>query len=337
MKIKNTTYNNFDENIKCCVFTRAFYETPHINFFIEHYKKLGFDKIIILKTDNLNINYYQYSFVELHKVENLCDITLEKYDYIVKNSNYDWILVVDVDEILLLNKKYKNIQSYIYNNLKKNKSINIFYFRWGMIEKYDNFLFNNIEFNYIIDNYNIYSNYHIKSMVKVSELESINNPHIIKIKNQNIIYFENKIITNNKILHHISDHSYKNSILIHLHTRNLNNLVIKSLLTKFQNLKINDNFAFKKLIINYRNYQDKKSIIEEFKKVIGIKAVLPFRHSKTEKIDKILLKNYNKYHYKYPITENLKEIEILKKVFNKFNINYDNYKNFIENINYFFE
>ena len=51
----------------------------------------------------------------------------------------------------------------------------------------------------------------------------------------------------------------------------------------------------------------------------------------------MLLKNYNKYEYKYPITENLKEIDILKIVFDNFNINYDNYKNFIENINYFFE
>lgn len=337
MKIKNTTYNNFDENIKCCVFTRAFYETPHINFFIEHYKKLGFDKIIILKTDNLNINYYQDSFVELHKVENLGDYTVIKYDYILKNSNYDWGLCIDLDEILLLNKKYKNIKSYIFNNLKKNENINTFYFRWGMIEKYDNLQSKYIEFNYIINNYSIYNNNFIKSMVKINEMDSIKNPHNFNLKNKNCVYFEDKIIIDNKYSHYISDDSYKKSILIHLHTRNLNNLILKSLLTVFNGKKINDNFAFKKLIINYRNYQDKKSIIEEFKKVIGGKAILPFIHSKKKKIDKMLLKNYNKYEYKYPITENLKEIDILKIVFNNFNINYDNYKNFIENINYFFE
>ena len=41
--------------MKCCVYTRTFYESPYINFFIEHYLKLGFDKIFILKTDNLDI------------------------------------------------------------------------------------------------------------------------------------------------------------------------------------------------------------------------------------------------------------------------------------------
>lgn len=339
MKIKNIKYNNFDENIKCCVYTRDFYENPYINFFIEHYKILGFDKIIILKTDDYDINYdiIYDSFIEVHKVKNLNDKILEKYDYLVKNNHYDWVLSIDLDEILLLNKKYKNIKSYIYHNLKKNRNINIFYFRWGMIEKYNNFLFNDIEFNYIIDNYSIYSNKHIKSMIKIKDLDSINNSHISKLKTKNIIYIENKIINYNNIYHDINDNSYSDSILIHLHTRSTNNIIIKSLFTLFEDKKINNKNHLYELINNNHKIKDKYSIIEEFKKVIGPKAILPFKHSKAEKIDKLLLKNYNKFKYKYPIIEYSKEIDILKKEFNKININYDNYEVYIKNIDFFFE
>ena len=31
--------------MKCCVCARDFYESPYLDFFIEHYLKLGFNKI----------------------------------------------------------------------------------------------------------------------------------------------------------------------------------------------------------------------------------------------------------------------------------------------------
>ena len=38
--------------MKCCVYTRCYYEKQYLYNFIEHYIKLGFDKIIILNTSN---------------------------------------------------------------------------------------------------------------------------------------------------------------------------------------------------------------------------------------------------------------------------------------------
>ena len=116
-------------------------------------KQFGFDKIIILKCFNNDDHYkipeeYQ-KYVSIYNVKNLGNSLLPKYDYIVKNSGYDWVLNIDIDEILLLNPKYKNINEYTEEKLSINKNINTFYFRWGMIEKCDNthnYDFINIDF-----------------------------------------------------------------------------------------------------------------------------------------------------------------------------------------------
>ena len=63
--------------MKFCVYTRTFYESPYINFFIEHYLKLGFEKIFILKTDDLDIkiNDKFLDFTEIINVKNESDDT----------------------------------------------------------------------------------------------------------------------------------------------------------------------------------------------------------------------------------------------------------------------
>lgn len=150
--------------MKCCVYTRAFLETPYLNFFIEHYYNLGFDKIIILKADDLEYNLpVEYiNFVEIHQVINIGNDLLPKYDYLV--NDYDWIISIDVDEILLLNKQYKNIKDFIETKINNDSNTNMFYFRWGIIEKYD--IDDNNNFFDVVNNYNIFNNYHIKSLFR---------------------------------------------------------------------------------------------------------------------------------------------------------------------------
>ena len=59
--------------MKCCVYTRSFAERPYMDFFIEHYIHLGFDKIIILKSDKMEYKYpieyekYQVSYLLLEQ------------------------------------------------------------------------------------------------------------------------------------------------------------------------------------------------------------------------------------------------------------------------------
>ena len=67
--------------------------------------------------------------------------------FFIINSNNDWVLSVDSDELLILNNTYKNIDDFVKEKLINDKLINAFYFRWGMIEKCD--IENNNNFTYI--------------------------------------------------------------------------------------------------------------------------------------------------------------------------------------------
>lgn len=330
-----------NKNIKCCVYTRDFYESPYIYFFIEHYIKIGFDKIIILKTNDYDYKYdLKYNeYIEVHKVKNLANDTLQKNINLIKDSDYDWVLVVDVDELLLINKKYNNINSFINDKLSKNEYINTFFFRWGVIEKYNNLFSEHINFNYIFNYYSIYHNDHIKSMVKVSDLKTIFHPHLCELKTKNVIYFENNIIGSNRYSaqQEITDNSYTETILIHIHTRSVNNIIIKSLSTLLKKKYIKDKNNFKKLIEDYKNYDSKQKLISQFRNIIGPKAGLPFHHTKKNKINEKILENFLIFQYIYPIINESRENEILKYELTKININYNNYKEFIKNINWVFE
>ena len=327
-------------DIKCCIYTRDFLESPYLNFFIEYYIKLGFDKIFILKTDDYNYDLKYKSQVEIHKVENLGNVTLKKHDYLIKNSHFDWVLSVDIDEMLVLDKKYNNnIKSYIFEKINENNTINAFYFRWGIIEKYDHEIMN---FNNILNVYNVFQSTHIKSMVKISLIKNIDvNPHIITLNEKLNIYFENNILNKNKShAHTITDHSYKESMLIHLHTRSVNNIIIKSLNTKLGKKNINSSGNFKKfieLIDNYNSYKDKSSILQEFKTSIGLKAYLPFHHSNSSIIEDSILNNYILDKYDNPIIDIDTENKILKKILKMNNIDYNKYIEFIKIIHFFFE
>jgi hypothetical protein len=273
--------------MKFCVYTRSFYENPYLDAFIEHYCRLGFDKIVILKVDG-SLNSCPREFankVEFYSVPNEANGLLPKYDKLVlKNNYYDWILSVDVDEFLLLNKKYKNIQDYVDQFLKKHPQVNGFYFRWGMIEKY-NIETDHVTLETIVQKYKVYKNMHIKSMIKRENAQKIHDPHVCKFKNNNIqIYFENQVINKSSPLHEITANSYCDSILVHVHTRSLHNIVVKALNTGLTN-KIVANLSGFSNLIKQTNAQTPDQLLKLFKECIGKKATLPFAHSKPEVIE----------------------------------------------------
>ena len=327
--------------MKCCVYTRAFMETPYLDFFIEHYCNLGFNKIIILKSDEFYFECYDKykSRVDIHSVKNLENRLLSLYDKLLKKSDYDWALCVDIDEFLLLNNNYINIHQYIEEKLSKENNINTFYFRWGMIEKFDND--DNYVFKNIINDYNIYSNSHVKSMIKISALDSVHHPHICRMKEKLCIYFEEKILNKPQPNNHsITHESYSESILLHLHTRNINNLVLKSIVTNLgdsvnRNVKkINNLPNFINLITYNSNYKDEQ-LLEKMIDTIGIKAKLPYDHSNISKTNTniVKLKDYYIYDYNFDTVNVLVEKEILNTILKKHNINKNKYYEFINRIN----
>ena len=201
-----------------------------------------------------------------------------------------------------------------------------------MINKYDNEKNNN--FKYILDNYKITENGHIKTMVKTSELKYIFHPHICSIKNESITYFEDLILYNdNTTIHPLTENSYNDCILVHIITRSINNIVIKSLNTILKGKKINLKNEFIKLINNTNiNDEENNNLIQKFKETIGVKAIAPFDEVNYHEC-KININDFNIYNYIYNVIDShLENITILKSL-KKFKIIESKYFNFINKIN----
>ena len=241
-KYKKTKKTLKNKPGKYVVYTRAYYEEPYLDFFIEHYIKLGFDLIIILISESSKYKCPKefQSYVKLQKfTKNLGDGLLNKYDYLIKKKKkYSWILDCDVDEFLFLNNEYNDIKEYVNSKILFEPKINIFYFRWAMIEKIDNKNIDN--FNDLLIKYPLYNHFCIKSMFKSSDYESFENPHTVKLNTDYNIYFEGKTYSNfMRNNSHNNPHQsfnydmYKDSVLIHYHSRNLNNTIMKSIFTVF--------------------------------------------------------------------------------------------------------
>jgi hypothetical protein len=308
-----------------CVFTRFFYEDTYLDYFIQHYINLGFNKIIILKPDNIiyNLPYEYLNIVEIHYVENLGDNLLSDYQHLI-NSNNDWVLSVDSDELLILNNTYKNIDDFVKEKLINDKLINAFYFRWGMIEKVD--IENNNNFTYILQNYKIFKNSHIKTMFKLKDLIGIYQfqSHVVNLKNLHI-YFENNIYNRNFGQLTITENSYKEHILIHLHTRSINNLIVKSFNTVFDGKQINNKNNFIEIINNF-DLNSTENILQLFINNIGAKAQLPYTHNKEEEL---ILCNYDISKYNYDIVDSIKDKNEIINFLNKNKIEENNYFYFV--------
>ena len=331
--IKNQKKTLKNKSGKYVVYTRSYYEDPYLNFFIEHYVKLGFDLIIILIN---NLSKYKcpkifQKYVKLIRFKkNLGDDLLSKYDYLVKiKKNYDWILSCDNDEFLFLNKKYINIKDFVQKKIKMDPKINMFYFRWAMIEKLDNKIFNS--FNEILEKYPIIPNKGRKSMFKSSDLKSIINSHYPLLTNY-YIYFENSIVSLNleRTLEgqgraNITLDAYSESALVHFHTRSLNNIIMKVFTFIFNTILSKNNPK----LINLFN--DKKKIdLNNFRDLIGTKINHALDQNmtncnyfyKSKQLSKLPLKCYPKYNLKPLFNKN--EMKCFNYMFKPINEKYEN-------------
>ena len=113
--------------MKCCVLTRFVYELIYLDSFIEHYAKLGFDKIIILYHDVVKgeVPEKYGHLVNLHEVPNMGNQTPNLNKHLIP-EDMDWVLHVDSDEFLLLHKRYDTIHDYAQEKLSQHPEINVF-------------------------------------------------------------------------------------------------------------------------------------------------------------------------------------------------------------------
>ena len=188
--------------MKCCVYTRFVFELCYLDIFIEHYLRLGFDKIIVLCHDmeDFVLDDALRAFVEIYEVENRGNRLPNKYkDYIPEN--YDWVLHVDSDELLVLNKKYRTIHDYIYDKLQINPEINVFQFSWLWLHRFElsNLRIKNSLKN-ILYNYKTMIGYKdteskqvwVKTMTKIKDIVSIS-CHTFTLNTQAIVCVNNSV------------------------------------------------------------------------------------------------------------------------------------------------
>jgi hypothetical protein len=129
--------------------------------------------------------------------------------------------------------------------------------------------------------------------------------------------------------HKINDFSYKDAILLHLHTRSINNLIIKSINTKLTNKHIKNKEEFIKIINNVDNNKCPGDCFLAFKNNIGLKASLPFSHTGKSIILDKLINKFTIYDYKHTVIDYNKEKEFTLKILKENNIDKDKYYQFI--------
>ena len=308
--------------MKCCVYVRMLNEEPYIDFFTKYYFKLGFDRIFILKSSK---NPYTNSDkrVCIHTVPNTGNELLEQNDHLIKTSEYDWVLAIDADEFLVLGRQYQTIQEYVRNQLEHNKSINVFQFRWLMIERMDN---DGLSFTDTINTYNSYANHHIKSMTKVPDIKCLRQPHYPDLNKKPVVFFENKYLSNIHPFHDVACDSYADTALIHIHTRSIDDLLLKAASTVLKAKRFASVPAFRKAISMPCN-------LEKFQHAVGKKARLPFVHSSNFSLDlanPVPMERFNILQLEEDFVNKDVADTILQKTLVKRGIDYSQYRLYVE-------
>ena len=103
--IKNYTIKKING---LCLCTLGKKENLYARGFVEYYKHLGFDKIIIFDNNDIGgesfdqvlQDYIHYEFVEIIDVKGMSSIHIPTFNYCYQkyNKRFDWIAFFDFDE-----------------------------------------------------------------------------------------------------------------------------------------------------------------------------------------------------------------------------------------------
>ena len=117
---KTTEYTNTGKIALCCI---AKLENEYIRFFVEYYKNLNFDKIIIYDNnepdgelfEDVIDDYIKSGFAEIINFRGKKSAIKDAYQdcYDRYNKEYDWIAFFDCDEFLTFADNTKDIHSFL--------------------------------------------------------------------------------------------------------------------------------------------------------------------------------------------------------------------------------
>ena len=185
---------NKNKELKVCLCTICQKENLYASEFVEHYKKIGYDKIFIYDNNNVGDEKFEEvlskqisnNFVEIINYRGYrgkrqspqLDAFIDCYE---KNkNNYDWLSFFDFDEFLELNKS-RNIKDYLSN--KKFKKCSNIKINWLMFSDNNLLYYENIPLQkrFTTPLYHDYANIIIKSTIKgnlkFNYWRSMDNPH----------------------------------------------------------------------------------------------------------------------------------------------------------------
>lgn len=334
--------------MKVQLIARSYYEDAYLDFFLKYYINLNFDRIVILKTDHKELGEYKIPtdledskekiIIQYVKNEGNNIYRNRNYLHFFKDTNYDWTLLIDMDEFLIFDmNKYKNIQEFINSiNEQYNSKLLDIKLRWLCINKLNNNYdlennLNNIH-NLTSDNKYSFLNYiltnrleqykFIKTLYKTSIVNNSSQifAHFIKSNklNETNMYLDNKLINSVCVQYKLFNktNNYANGFILHFNTRSYSNALTKCLVTKLRDSKKIKNLVQFKNFINTLNIDKINKNDKEYINNIKRKYVLFLNHKYTFPIE---IKNYNS-RYKKLINFELILDQIYSMINNKNNL-----------------
>lgn len=181
------------DNASAILFTNA-RDEPNIGEWVAHHLLLGFDKVIVFdhlskipieSTIGTNFNG-RLNVIKVGGVGNIKLELMQKAANIANDGNYSWMLYLDADEFLNLNK-FNNIKEFL-DVFKKADAIGINWLMFGTSGHIkqpkglitENFIRSELRLNK-----------HVKSFVRPSVVVKVVNPHYYIITNSNRYYSGN--------------------------------------------------------------------------------------------------------------------------------------------------
>lgn len=278
------------------IISRIHFESPYFVSFVEWYLELGFDRIIFIQNDmeplvEFNCSVSPGVSVEIYRDNSrvIPDKLMDKYVDYVRNSGHKWVFIVDLDEYLMLDRaKYIDIDSFVTSKEREHGSIDVFHFRWAMID-YLYPMCHNGSMREMLSSVKTFGCHLVKSMTKVKRIESALNSHVPTLFNSTttspVVYIEGKILNKLDPRQVITANSYQEHVLVHHYTRSLSSMVNKAMSTGFADKRAQNHH----LLVQFISGDAKSQNLSQFINTIGKKAsVLGNTKPKCVKLDHFL-------------------------------------------------
>jgi hypothetical protein len=210
--------------------TCVLHEHAYMNAFISHYKNLGFRDFYILcdkhqpkyepyliGLENIKVIFIHMNYSLINK-KSFDSIQNMYYYQIIKNMNYDWILLCDADEFLYLPSS--SIQNYMNPLIQKYPNLAQISFPWMIVDSLKDDYSN--MFDQLREN-KWFTNHHVKSIFKKNRLHYSRNQLPITSHTSHV----------NGYTYVSRDYNNKSAFMIHFHTRSFKNNIIKILTNQY--------------------------------------------------------------------------------------------------------